>query len=98
MLIQSVIFYAICLIFIASAILVVTSRNSVHAALSLVLTFFAATALWLFLEAEFLALVLILVYVGAVMTLFLFVVIKLLLNTWVKVLFETVIVYEELLA
>jgi len=76
-LIETIIFYAFCAMFVGSALMVVSSRNTVHAALFLVLTFFSATALWLFLEAEFLALVLILVYVGAVMTLFLFVVMML---------------------
>ena len=57
--------------------MVVTSRNTIHGVLSLVLTFFSAAVMWLFLEAEFLALILILVYVGAVMTLFLFVVMML---------------------
>lgn len=77
MLISTIIFYAFCALFVGSALMVVTSRNTVHAALYLVVTFFSATALWLFLEAEFLALILILVYVGAVMTLFLFVVMML---------------------
>jgi NADH-quinone oxidoreductase subunit J len=59
---------------------VVTARNPVHAALFLVLSFFTAAALWIMLEAEFLAIVLVLVYVGAVMVLFLFVVMMLDIN------------------
>jgi len=64
----------------AGAVMVITVRNSVYAALSLVLTFFSAAALWMLLEAEFLAIILILVYVGAVMVLFLFVVMMLDIN------------------
>jgi len=60
-----------------SALMVITVQNPVKSALFLVLCFFAATGLWLLLTAEFLALILILVYVGAVMTLFLFVVMTL---------------------
>jgi NADH-quinone oxidoreductase subunit J len=60
---------------------VVTARNPVHAALHLVLAFFTCAGLWLLLEAEFLAIVLVLVYVGAVMVLFLFVVMMLDINT-----------------
>lgn len=59
---------------------VITARNPVHAALFLVLTFFTASAIWLLLEAEFLAITLVLVYVGAVMVLFLFVVMMLDIN------------------
>jgi len=61
-------------VMIASALRVITARNPVHSVLFLVLTFFTAAALWLLLEAEFLGIVLIVVYVGAVMVLFLFVV------------------------
>ncbi|MGH8583958.1 MAG: NADH-quinone oxidoreductase subunit J [Gammaproteobacteria bacterium] len=60
--------------------MVVTARNPVHAALFLVLAFFSSAALWLLLEAEFLAIALVLVYVGAVMVLFLFVVMMLDIN------------------
>ena len=60
-----------------------TRRNPVHAALFLVLSFFASAAIWLLLQAEFLAIVLILVYVGAVMVLFLFVVMMLDINVTV---------------
>ena len=63
-----------------AALRVVTARNPVHAALWLVLAFFTAAAHWLMLRAEFLAIVLVLVYVGAVMVLFLFVVMMLDVN------------------
>jgi NADH-quinone oxidoreductase subunit J len=59
---------------------VITARNPVHAALFLVLTFFTAAGVWLLLQAEFLAITLVLVYVGAVMVLFLFVVMMLDIN------------------
>jgi NADH-quinone oxidoreductase subunit J len=77
---QLVIFWLFGFITIASALRVITVRNPVHAALFLVLTFFTSAALWLLLEAEFLAIVLVLVYVGAVMVLFLFVVMMLDIN------------------
>jgi NADH-quinone oxidoreductase subunit J len=73
-------FYAFAVILIAAGILCVTVRNPVHAVLWLVLSFFTAAALWLLLQAEFLALTLVLVYVGAVMVLFLFVVMMLDIN------------------
>ncbi|MGE5617060.1 MAG: NADH-quinone oxidoreductase subunit J, partial [Bacillota bacterium] len=73
-------FYAFGVVLLGSALLVITVRNPVHAALFLVLSFFTASALWLLLYAEFLALTLILVYVGAVMVLFLFVVMMLDIN------------------
>lgn len=72
-----ILFYAFAAILIGSALAVVTARNSVHAALWLVLTFFTSACIWLLLHAEFLAIVLVLVYVGAVMVLFLFVVMML---------------------
>jgi NADH-quinone oxidoreductase subunit J len=72
-----ILFYAFGAILIGSALAVVTARNSVHAALWLVLTFFTSACIWLLLHAEFLAIVLVLVYVGAVMVLFLFVVMML---------------------
>jgi NADH-quinone oxidoreductase subunit J len=62
------------LYFIGSAVLMVTSRNTIKAAMFLILSFFSVASLWLLLEAEFLAITLILVYVGAVMVLFLFVI------------------------
>jgi NADH-quinone oxidoreductase subunit J len=71
-------FFALILIFAASR--VITVKNPVHAALFLVLAFFSSAAIWLLLQAEFLALALILVYVGAVMVLFLFVVMMLDIN------------------
>lgn len=80
MTIQEVIFYLFAGILLFSAARVVTVRHPVHAALYLVLAFFTAAALWLTLEAEFLAITLVLVYVGAVMVLFLFVVMMLDIN------------------
>src|SRR5216684_3802304 len=75
-----VLFYTFGLILLLSAALVVMVRNPVHAALWLVLSFFTAAGLWLLLYAEFLAITLVLVYVGAVMVLFLFVVMMLDIN------------------
>lgn len=71
------IFYGLSAITIASAIMVISSNNPVRSVLFLVLTFIASAGIWLLTQAEFLALILILVYVGAVMTLFLFVVMML---------------------
>ncbi len=76
----SVLFYVFSAILICAAFRVITARNPVHAALFLVLSFFNAAALWMLLQAEFLAIVLVLVYVGAVMVLFLFVVMMLDIN------------------
>jgi NADH-quinone oxidoreductase subunit J len=73
-------FYAFSAVLIASALGVITLRNPVHSALCLVVSFFSSAALWLLIEAEFLAIVLVLVYVGAVMVLFLFVVMMLDIN------------------
>lgn len=78
--IQVIIFYVFSVILAGSALAVITVRNPVHAALFLVLTFFTSAAVWLLLEAEFLAITLVLVYVGAVMVLFLFVVMMLDIN------------------
>ncbi|HJT52074.1 MAG TPA: NADH-quinone oxidoreductase subunit J [Nitrosospira sp.] len=75
-----IIFYFFSAVLIASALGVITARNPVHSALLLVLCFFASAGLWLLLEAEFLAITLVLVYVGAVMVLFLFVVMMLDIN------------------
>jgi NADH-quinone oxidoreductase subunit J len=75
-----VLFYVFGAILIAASLAVVLVRNPVHAALFLVLSFFTASALWLLLYAEFLAITLVLVYVGAVMVLFLFVVMMLDIN------------------
>ena len=74
------IFYFFAAILLFAAFRVVTTRNPVYAALYLVLAFFSAAGLWLMLEAEFLAITLVLVYVGAVMVLFLFVVMMLDIN------------------
>ena len=73
-------FYAFAAVLLFSAFKVITARNPVHAALYLVLAFFQASALWILLKAEFLAIALVLVYVGAVMVLFLFVVMMLDIN------------------
>ena len=73
-------FYVSAGILILAALRVITARNPVHAALWLVLAFFTAADLWLLLHAEFLAVALVLVYVGAVMVLFLFVVMMLDIN------------------
>jgi NADH-quinone oxidoreductase subunit J len=73
-------FYAFATVLVASGVGVITARNPVHAALSLVLCFLTSAVLWLLIEAEFLAIVLVLVYVGAVMVLFLFVVMMLDIN------------------
>lgn len=75
--IHEIIFYIFTILLIASATMVITAKNPVKAVLSLVLSFFASAVLWMLMQAEFLALVLIFVYVGAVMTLFLFVVMML---------------------
>ncbi|HCB13849.1 MAG TPA: NADH-quinone oxidoreductase subunit J [Gammaproteobacteria bacterium] len=77
---EKFLFYVFALILIFAAVRVITVRNPVHAALFLVLAFFTSAALWLLIEAEFLAITLVLVYVGAVMVLFLFVVMMLDLN------------------
>ena len=74
------VFYVLSFVLIASGLRVITSRNPVTAALSLVLAFFNAAGIWLLLQAEFLAIALVLVYVGAVMVLFLFVVMMLDIN------------------
>ena len=80
MTITDFLFFAFAGVVIASALGVVASKNPVHSALFLVLTFFSCSAIWLMLEAEFLAITLVLVYVGAVMVLFLFVVMMLDIN------------------
>jgi len=67
-------FYSFSSVLIGSSVAVITVNNPVHAALFLILSFFSAAALWILLSAEFLALTLVLVYVGAVMVLFLFVI------------------------
>jgi NADH-quinone oxidoreductase subunit J len=79
-LITGVLFYAFAAVLLVAALGVITSRNPVHAALFLVLAFVQSAFLWLLIEAEFLAITLVLVYVGAVMVLFLFVVMMLDIN------------------
>jgi NADH-quinone oxidoreductase subunit J len=75
-----ILFYVFGALLLGSSLLVVMVRNPVHAALFLVLAFVTASAIWLLLYAEFLAITLVLVYVGAVMVLFLFVVMMLDIN------------------
>jgi NADH-quinone oxidoreductase subunit J len=77
---QDIIFYFFSAVLVSAALGVITARNPVHSALLLVLAFFTSAGLWLLLEAEFLAITLVLVYVGAVMVLFLFVVMMLDIN------------------
>jgi len=74
-------FYVFSAVLLFAAFRVITARSTVHAALFLVLAFFSAACIWMLLEAEFLAIVLVLVYVGAVMVLFLFVVMMLDINS-----------------
>jgi len=78
--IVTLLFYAVAGVLVMSAVGVITSRNPVHAALYLVFAFFNSAIIWMLMEAEFLAIVLVLVYVGAVMVLFLFVVMMLDIN------------------
>jgi NADH-quinone oxidoreductase subunit J len=80
MIVQELIFYAFSLVLVFAAIAVISVRNPVYAVLFLVLAFFSASAIWMLLEAEFLAIILVVVYVGAVMVLFLFVVMMLDIN------------------
>jgi len=77
---DTLVFYVFAAVLVFAALRVVTCRNPVHAALFLVLAFLNSAGLWLLLEAEFLAMTLVLVYVGAVMVLFLFVVMMLDIN------------------
>ena len=70
----SFLFYTFATILLPASVAVITVKNPVHAALFLILSFFSASAIWILLGAEFLALTLVLVYVGAVMVLFLFVI------------------------
>jgi NADH-quinone oxidoreductase subunit J len=74
------VFYALGTVLLVSGLLVITARNPVHGVLFLVLAFFTAAGIWLLLRAEFLAIALVVVYVGAVMVLFLFVVMMLDIN------------------
>jgi NADH-quinone oxidoreductase subunit J len=80
MTITEILFYAFAAVLVVAAVGVITARNPVHAALFLVFAFFNSAVLWLLMGAEFLAIVLVLVYVGAVMVLFLFVVMMLDVN------------------
>jgi NADH-quinone oxidoreductase subunit J len=77
----SALFYVFSAVLLFAAFRVITARSTVHAALFLVLSFFSASCIWMLLQAEFLAITLVLVYVGAVMVLFLFVVMMLDINT-----------------
>lgn len=77
---KTVLFYVFAAVLVGAALRVVTARNPVHAVLFLVLAFFNAAGIWLLLDAEFLAIALVMVYVGAVMVLFLFVVMMLDIN------------------
>ena len=77
---ETVVFYVFAVILLAAALRVITARNPVHGVLFLVLAFFTAAGIWLLLRAEFLAITLVIVYVGAVMVLFLFVVMMLDIN------------------
>ena len=77
---KTFVFYMLATIMVLAALRVITARNPVHAALALVLAFFNAAGIWLLLHAEFLAIALVMVYVGAVMVLFLFVVMMLDIN------------------
>ncbi|HQU03534.1 MAG TPA: NADH-quinone oxidoreductase subunit J, partial [Acidocella sp.] len=75
--IENIVFYIVSAILLASAVMVVSSRNPVHSVLFLILAFFNAAVLFLMAGAEFLAMVLVIVYVGAVAVLFMFVVMML---------------------
>ena len=77
---EAAVFYAFGTVLVLSGLAVITARNPVHGVLFLVLAFFTASAIWLLLRAEFLAIALVVVYVGAVMVLFLFVVMMLDIN------------------
>ncbi|WP_374243381.1 NADH-quinone oxidoreductase subunit J [Zoogloea sp.] len=77
---QTVVFYFFSAVMVLASLRVITARNPVHAALFLVLAFFSAGGIWMLLHAEFLAIALVMVYVGAVMVLFLFVVMMLDIN------------------
>ena len=79
--IQNIIYFVFAAVLLSCAIAVVTARNPVHSALFLIASFFSAAGIWIMLQAEFLGILLVLVYVGAVMVLFVFVVMMLNLNT-----------------
>lgn len=75
--IYEIIFYVFATLLVGASLFVVISRNTVHSVLALITAFFCSAVLWMLLQAEFLALILVVVYVGAVMTLLLFVVMML---------------------
>src|SRR5690554_3576218 len=80
MIIQALVFYLFAAVVVASAVMVISARNPVHSVLFLILAFFNAAGLFLLMGAEFLAMILVVVYVGAVAVLFLFVVMMLDVN------------------
>src|SRR5271163_4663288 len=80
MVIQAISFYVFALVAIASGVIVISARNPVHSVLFLILAFFSAAGLFVLMGAEFLAMILVVVYVGAVAVLFLFVVMMLDIN------------------
>src|SRR5690348_1228781 len=80
MIIQAICFYVFSAVLVGSGVMVIASRNPVHSVLFLIVAFFNAAALFILLGAEFLALILVIVYVGAVAVLFLFVVMMLDIN------------------
>src|SRR5256714_15594924 len=80
MILQTVMFYLFAVVAVASGVMVVSARNPVHSVLSLILAFFNAAGLFILMGAEFLAMILVVVYVGAVAVLFLFVVMMLDIN------------------
>src|SRR5262249_16838236 len=77
MILQAIMFYLFAVIAVASGVMVVASRNAVHCVLFLILAFFNSAGLFVLMGAEFLAMILVIVYVGAVAVLFLFVVMML---------------------
>ena len=79
--ITTALFYVFSAVLLGASFRVITARSTVHAALFLILAFFTASCIWILLKAEFLAIALVLVYIGAVMVLFLFVVMMLDINT-----------------
>ncbi|WP_310389444.1 NADH-quinone oxidoreductase subunit J [Roseateles sp.] len=79
--ITTVLFYLFSAVLLGSSFMVITARSTVHAVLFLILAFFTAACIWMLLKAEFLAIALVLVYIGAVMVLFLFVVMMLDINS-----------------
>jgi NADH-quinone oxidoreductase subunit J len=79
--ITTALFYIFSAILLGASFRVITARSTVHSALFLILAFFTASCIWMLLKAEFLAITLVLVYIGAVMVLFLFVVMMLDINS-----------------